>query len=145
MNNNSKWIDGATQLCAEFGPEDGIDPRYLIKNQDRKSGQQNSLRMCSAVTKVLSLVLAGDMNDPILQSIHVVDVTTEGNGQFLRISIGCQTCDSEFNELQVLDALTQVQGYLRSAIAQCINRKRVPALRFQYVGRSGERSCLFKK
>lgn len=134
MKNNTKWINAATKLCAEFGPEDGIDPRYLVKDQGRKIGHQNVLRMCNEVIKVLSLVLAGDMRDPVLQSLQVIDVTAEGNGQFLHVTVGCPECGSEINEIEALDALTQVQGYLRSEIALCINRKRVPALRFHYVG-----------
>ncbi|NOX92158.1 MAG: ribosome-binding factor A [Gammaproteobacteria bacterium] len=130
----NKWLDEVACLCAEPGPEDGIDPRYLSSAQGQKVDHQKSSRLCNEVVKVLSLVLTGEMSDPLLQAMLVIDVAVEGNGQFLRVSLGHQEPGMEIDEMQVLAALTQAQGYLRSVIAQRINRKRVPALRFHYVG-----------
>ncbi len=134
MKINNKWLDEVACLCAEPGPEDGIDPRYLSSVQGRKVDHQKSSRLCNEVVKVLSLVLAGEMSNPVLQALLVVDVTTEGNGQYLRVSLGYMEQGVEIDEIQVLTALIQVQGYLRSVIAQHINRKHVPVLRFHYVG-----------
>ena len=134
MKINNKWLAEVARLCAEPGPEDGIDPRYLSSVQGRKVDHRKSSRLCNEVVKVLSLVLAGEMSNPVLQALLVVDVTTEGNGQYLRVSLGCLEQGVEIDGIQVLAALIQVQGYLRSVIAQHINRKHVPALRFHYVG-----------
>jgi len=121
-------------LCAEIGPEDGIDPRYLKKFTCDKNYDQKSSRLCNEVSKVLSLVLAGDMGNPVLQALQVMNVSTESGGEFLNIRLAHYETHFNVNEQQLISELKRVQGYLRSAISQRINRKRVPALKFTYVG-----------
>jgi len=121
-----------SNLCAQTGEEDGIDPRYLKKYQEDKKDHQKSSRICNEVTKVISLVLAGDMGNPVLQNLQVQNVSAESDGQFLNISVAHYATDLEMDSCCVIFELKRVQGYLRSAISQRINRKRVPALKFTY-------------
>jgi len=83
---------------------------------------------------VISLVLAGEMGNPVLQNLQVQNVSLESGGQFLNISVAHYDTGLEVDSHGVISELKRIQGYLRSAITQRINRKRVPALKFTYVG-----------
>lgn len=133
-SNNISVLNEAAKLCAELGPEDGVDPRYLHKEYRYKKDHQKSSRLCSEVARVLSMVLTGDMSNPLLQTLQVIDVTSESDGQFLCVTVGHYEADFVLDDLQLISELKLVQGYLRSAITQRVNRKRVPALKFRYVG-----------
>ncbi len=145
MKTKSNWLKGAVQLCSAFGPEDGIDPRYLKKHSERDESHKASLRLCSEVSKTLALVLAGDVSDPLLQNIDVIEVKPIDNSRILVVIVGHYKA-TDVNELAVLMALSKAQGVLRCAIARSIHRKYVPALRFKYVGTlSGGNSYAYSK
>jgi len=134
----------ALKLCTEVDPFDGVKPCYLNRvpgysDQSKKDSRcrkakQKSHRICNEVSKVLSMALAGDMSNPMLQSLQVVSVTAEGAGQYLCVTVGHYDNEFDVTESQLITELKRVQGYLRSAITQRINRKRVPTLLFRYVG-----------
>jgi len=105
-----------------------------MDTQDRKADQKKTSRLCSEAAKVLSLVLTGEIGNLLLKILHVVDVTTTNDRQFLCVRAGHHEQETELDGLRILAALTQVQGYLRSIIAQSVNRKHVPAFKFRYVG-----------
>ncbi len=78
----------------------------------------------------MSIVLSGGLHDPMLQNLEVVAVKSNEEGQFLFVSIRQINVDQVVNKDQVINKLHAIQGYLRSAIAKSIERKRVPALKF---------------
>ena len=151
MKNNTNWCKEAESLCDGFGPEDGIDPRILNRGQSRKVCHHKTLQLCKEAKRVLSLVLAGEMDDPHLHILEVIEVSAEGDGQFLTVTVRCS--DAYVDEKAIIDfikiknSLNQIRGYLRSTITQSVQRKRVPALKFSVVKlkEKGEYSCLFKK
>ena len=134
MQLSNKWLEQARHLCGEISPEDGVDPRYLNKERNGQSVSYKTLQLCKEAAKVTSLILSGELGEPIIGELQVLRVDSEADGQFLRVSVGHIDADIELDEAEVLSALTRVKGYLRTAIAQNINRKRIPALKFRYVG-----------
>lgn len=130
MKISNKWLREAETLCAELGPDDGIDPCTLLRGRSRKHKQHKTLQLCKKAKRVISLVLAGEMNDPLLQALQVIEVHAESDDQFLRIEVGHSDPLDTSSEGQVLSALQQAQGYLRSVVAQSVKRKRISALRF---------------
>lgn len=138
-NSNQKATDRLTieafNLCAVYGPGDGVDPRYQNNETSNNRGNKSSSRLCNEVLKVLSLVLAGEMCNPILQSLQVINVVSVSDGQFLDVTVThYETIDVLADDQHVVAELKLIQGYLRSAITQRINRKRVPNLKFRYIG-----------
>lgn len=138
-NSNQKATDRlnneAFNLCAVYGPGDGIDPRYQSNETSNNRGIKRSLRLCNEVSKVLSLVLAGEMCNPLLQSLQVINVVSVSDGQFLDVTVAhYEAIDTLVDDQHVVAELKLIQGYMRSAITQRINRKRVPNLKFRYVG-----------
>jgi ribosome-binding factor A len=131
---NHHWTKNAGNLCAEFGAEDGIDPRYLTDKQGRKKTSRKKLQLCKEAARIISLVLTGETKQPLLRDLQVLSVEPQAEGQQLAVTVGLYASDLQISEAQVLDSLNQVQGLLRSALAHALHRKHTPALTFYYAG-----------
>lgn len=127
MNKAKYWLNKAKQLCDEIGPEDGVDPRVLARALDTKNRNHKSKQLCKETKHTLSLVLAGEISDPTLQNIEVVDVTANEDGQFLFVSVTHIASDVVSDEKKILNKLQAIQGYLRSAIAQSVSEMKTSA------------------
>jgi len=133
MNKPKHWLNEAKQLCDEIGPEDGVDPRVLAHALETTKRSHTKQTTMQRGKNTLSLVLTGEVSDPALQNIEVIDITANEDGQFLFVSVAHIASGVAPDEKQMLNKLKTIQGYLRSAIAQSVKRKRVPALKFQLV------------
>ncbi len=133
MNKSKQWLNEAKQLCDELAPEDGVDPRILARALNTNTKSHKGQQLCKEVKHTLSLVLAGELSDPTLQNLELVDVTTNEDCQFLFVSVSHIDTGIAPDEHQILNKLQAIQGFLRSAIAQSVKRKRVPALKFKLV------------
>lgn len=134
MNNQHRWINNAAHLCAEFGAEDGVDPRYVKRQQARKKTPRKNLQLCKEAARIVALVLTGETQQPLLRDLLVLSVEPEGDGSCVCVTVGQYATDSLADETEVLAALSRVQGLLRSALAQALHRKYTPTLSFRYVG-----------
>lgn len=128
-----RWAKTAAYLCAEISAEDGVDPRFLMAKQSRKKSLAKELQLGKEAARILSLVLAGETDNPLLRDLVVLSALPEGNRQHLCVTVGHYAMVA-FDEAQVLEALNREQGLLRTVLAQSINRKRVPVLTFRYLG-----------
>jgi len=134
MNSRTKWLKGAAQLCADPGPDDGVDPRILARQNENQHASYKCLQLCKEAKRIILLVMDGEIADPIIKGLCVLDVGSGRDGQFLIVTVGRVETDEKCDEALILGALVRVSGRLRGAIAQGINRKRVPNLRFKYAG-----------
>ncbi|MBK8815623.1 MAG: hypothetical protein IPN42_09040 [Methylococcaceae bacterium] len=137
MKNQTSWAATATSLCVEFGEEDGIDPRYLVK-ESRPKTSHKTLQLCKEASRIVMLVLAGEIQHPLLRDLHVLSVVSEHEGQSLYVTVAHNGDDLQVSGDEILAALKQVQGLLRCALAQAVNRKHIPVLRFRYAGVVGK-------
>jgi hypothetical protein len=130
MNQSRSWLGRAKNLCAEFGPEDGIDPRQLSKRYltDKPSHKANQL--CKVAQRVLSLVL-GEFNDPLLQSLSVVEVTSLSQGSSLLVTLSYPGVGLPEQEHLIMQSLHAVEGALRAAVARSVKRRRIAALKIK--------------
>lgn len=133
MNQSKNWRTVANKLCAEIGPEDGIDPRIIARAMDKKSKGHKSQQLGKEAWHTVSIIFSGELSDPLFQDIEVLDVTVSDDGQFLVIALSQVDTGYEFDQAIVLEKCRAVQGYLRSAIADTVHRKRVPSLKFEWV------------
>ncbi len=131
MNQPKQWLNEAKKLCDEIGPEDGVDPRLLARSIEPKPRCHKVKQLCKEAKHTLSLVLAGELYDPLLKDMDIVEVTADENGQFLCVSMIHVDTGAEPDENLILNKLQAIQGYLRSTIAQSVKRKRVPTLKFK--------------
>jgi len=139
MKNQTSWAANAASLCVEFGEEDGIDPRYFVK-ESRSKVSHKTLQLCKEASRIVTLVLAGETQHPLLRDLHVLSVVPEQEGQSLYVTVAHYGNDLQVSVDEILAALKQMQGLLRCALAQAVNRKNSPTLRFRYaivVGKGG--------
>jgi len=134
MQSTKQWLEQASQVCDEIGPDDGIDPRYLHEGRGIKAVSYKTMQLCKEAGKVLSIIFNGELGEPILNELQLIRIDSEGEGQFLCVTMGHIDPEAVLDEEVVMSALSRVKGYLRTAIAQQINRKRMPALKFKYAG-----------
>lgn len=135
----------ASVLCAESGPEDGVDPRVLARaRQEAKPRRRKDRQLCKEAFRELSLILAGETADPLLRGLDVVAIEAEDAGRQLCVTLG-HAQSVAATEADVLAALAGVRGHWRTLLAHSLGRKRVPALRYRYLGLLEEVSpCLSK-
>ncbi len=131
MKQSKNWLNEARQLCAQIDPENGIDPRIIARKRNRNPGNHKSEQLGKEARHILSMVFAGELRDPVFQVLEVIDVSASNDSQFLIVSLAATYTGLKFDEMQLLEKCQAIQGYLRSAIASSVKRKRVPALKFE--------------
>ena len=131
MRSDKTWLRVARQCCAEIGAEDGIDPRQLAKQpMDSKRGRKD-LQLCKRAKRTVDLVFAGENLNPLLRELVVNQVKQSANGNQLLVTVLTDPTLSTQETASIVEALTQARGYVRTAVAQAIERKRAPAIRFR--------------
>lgn len=74
--------------CDELGPDDGIDPRILFRNEHRRSPDDRKLQqLCSQSARAMQFALAGLCSDPILQELDVLHVEPAPDSRRLRVVV----------------------------------------------------------
>jgi ribosome-binding factor A len=88
--------------------------------------------LCRQAYRALVGALAGDVADPLLQSLSVVDVTPAPDATRLLVDLmPGAAADSAEPLHEILGRLEAVRGLLRHAVAAAIVRKRAPELVFR--------------
>jgi ribosome-binding factor A len=116
--------------CAEFGPEDGIDPRLTVRPARSRVPNRKALQLCAQVARTLSCALATECADDILQELLVASVQPAPDSTRLLIVVSPAPFAPAREPAQILEHLHRASGLLRSLIAAAIHRKRVPELVF---------------
>ena len=130
MNSSSiHWRRNASALCAELGPEDGIDPRVLARTrQESRSFCRKEQQLCKEVARLLSLILAGDTANPLLHGLQVVRIESEDSGRQLCVTLGHPQPVAS-TEADILAALASARGHWRTALAPAYASTAVPVSR----------------
>jgi hypothetical protein len=109
--NSKKRLEAVRrELCAELGPDDGLDPRTRPGRRDARTNIRD-LRLCGEVARILSLELDG---------IVVERVEPAPDASRLRVWIRAED----------LPIVERQRARLRAAVAAAIRRKRAPDLVF---------------
>lgn len=135
MNKFSKRDNAASGLCTALGEDDGVDPRLLARKRAGSKKTCHKIRqLCKEAGRVISLVLMDQADKPLLCDLQVMSVEPEHDGQNLCITVAHVVTDLDATETEVVAELKSLQGLLRCALAQAVNRKRTPGLSFRYAG-----------
>lgn len=118
--------------CDRPGPDDGIDPRILFREQrHRTRDDRKVLQLCSQAARAIGFALAGACSDPVLQRLGVLAVRPAPDAGRLLVVVG--PADDPDEARQVLAHLEAARGLLRSAVASSVHRRRAPDLCFAVV------------
>jgi ribosome-binding factor A len=113
-----------TNLCAEPGAEDGIDPR-LAPSESGHASNRKALQLCRQVERALSVSLEGD----ILRDLAVQSVIPAPDSSRLLVTFTFQGAES-VTSADVHAALAEASASLRGIVATAIHRKKTPQLAF---------------
>ena len=103
----------------------------MFGHQPPAQVQRKVQQLCRQVEERLSLVLAGEVEDPALQDLYVVDVSPEpGSGRFI-VRLARAPGTAHHPIVTLLARLDALRSFFRGEIAAAIHRKRTPDLVFQ--------------
>ncbi|NRD59353.1 MULTISPECIES: ribosome-binding factor A [Corallococcus] len=89
------------------------------------------LRVQSTLSEDVSLLFRSELSDPRLEGVALTSCELSPEGRTVRIGY---SLPHDANPATVKEALARAEGFLRSRLAQHLNLKRTPHLRFILVG-----------
>ena len=89
------------------------------------------LRVQSTLSEDVSLLFRSELSDPRLEDITLTSCELSPEGRTVRIGY---SLPHDADPAAVKEALARAEGFLRSRLAQHLNLKRTPHLRFVLVG-----------
>ena len=125
-------LEDLAAFCAQVGPEDGVDPRKLFHNENRKANDRKTYQLCKQTSVAVGLALAAERTESILRDLQVVAIQPAPDCSRLRVVVAPVDASVKLAAPEVLTALEAVAGRLRSEVAEAIHRKRVPTLLFEF-------------
>jgi ribosome-binding factor A len=88
----------------------------------------------SSLFQEVDLLFRGELSDPRLEGVALSSFELSPDGRLVRIGYTLTPEAASSGTRAVQDALERASGYLRSQLALHLNLKRVPQLRFIYIG-----------
>ncbi len=92
------------------------------------------LRVQSALFQEVARLFRGELSDPVLEGVAVTSLELTPDGRNARIGFTLPPEAALDGPRPVEDALARASGFIRAQLAQGLDLKRVPHLRFVYVG-----------
>ncbi len=132
MDSRKKRIEYLAALCAELGPEDGIDPRRLRDtSRSRHAGNRKDRQLCKQIERALGLVLP-DL-DSVLAELQILRVEPAPDSTHILVIVAPCPGGPRPAEVEVAEALGQCATRLRYEASCAINRRRAPEITYHYV------------
>lgn len=97
-------------------------------------------QLCKEVERHLTLVLEGEVEDPLLEGVQVASVSPLDGTALLKVEI-CVPDDRQEVSAAVLAHLNGAAGWLRREVASAINRRRAPQLTFSLASEPAPDQC----
>ncbi|MBT5229750.1 MAG: hypothetical protein HOM11_05680 [Methylococcales bacterium] len=95
-----------------------------------KTNRRKLSQLCRQAERALTCVFEGELGNPILNQITLLEVTPAEHGRAIVVTVGPITDSEATTRSQVETALQHADGRLRSILAQTMSRKRVPLLNY---------------
>lgn len=118
-------VRGGIFPCDRLLPGDGLDPRYDRNEHNHKVVNRKALQLCAQVKDILNLALSA-CGDEVLHDAYVDSVIPAPDSTQLLVTV----CTKREKAI-VQEHLQRANGLLRTEVAMCITRKRVPNLRYE--------------
>ena len=127
MPNEDRWRAQMRALCEELGPDDGLSSEEIAKTErQRRRISTKHRRLAGQVKRAIELAL-GAAEDVALQGVLVVRCDPDPSGGPFRVVVRPHDV-SEVDH--VWARVLAAQGWLRAEVAQAVQRKNAPELRF---------------
>ncbi|MFY2556375.1 ribosome-binding factor A [Corallococcus terminator] len=110
---------------------EGAASSFSLSSSEPPSARH--LRVQSTLFQEVSLLFRSGLSDPRLEGVSPTSFELTPDGRLIRIGYTL-TPAAASGAREVQEALARASGYLRSQLAQHLDLKRVPQLRFIYIG-----------
>ncbi len=120
---------GFRRRCVSRGG--GLRPIFGDADSRDRKPDYKTAALCKQVRRTVSLVLAGECGDPVLQELMVDDVVPAPHAGRLLVRVMLRTQPGGTGLAEVLQRLSAVEGLLRARVGESIVRKRTPELTFE--------------
>lgn len=106
-----------------------VDPDIYFSDRQDPTQQRKTDQLRVAIRRALTAALDCDVDDPLLEDLHVQDVLAEPGGVFVAVF-----STSKPERIDLLQArLREAAPVFRSALATGLTRKRLPQVTFYVV------------
>jgi ribosome-binding factor A len=112
-------------LCSQWGPDDGIDPRLEPRRPLGKVSNRKTLQLCRQVERILNGVLEGE----ILRDLSVHSVLPAPDSSRMLVTV-VHHGSPDIAIADILTRLREAYAKLRSQVAIAIHRRKTPELSF---------------
>ena|SRR5688500_2253929 len=99
-----------------------VDPDLYFSDRESPSHQRKSEQLRVAIRRALTAALGCDVDDPLLDELHVHDVLVEPGGSFSALFATRRIDSLDLAQ----DRLREAAPVFRLALARALARKRVP-------------------
>jgi ribosome-binding factor A len=105
-----------------------------LSSSEVESIPARHLRVQSILFQEVSRLFRGELSDPLLEGVSVTSLELSSDGRNARIGFTLPPELADTGPAPVEEALTRASSFIRSQLALGLDLKRVPHLRFIYVG-----------
>jgi ribosome-binding factor A len=116
----SRRREGASLSSSSLSPSENPTARHL--------------RVQSSLFQEVSLLFRGGLSDPRLEGVSLSSFELSPDGRTARIGYTLSPEAAASGTRAVQESLERASGYIRSQLASHLDLKRVPQLRFIYIG-----------
>jgi ribosome-binding factor A len=105
-----------------------------LLSSEAESVPARHLRIQSLLFQEVSRLFRGELSDPLLEGVAVTSLELTPDGRNARLGFTVPPELAGTGPAQIEEALKRASGFIRSQLALGLDLKRVPHLRFVYVG-----------
>ncbi|MCO6047261.1 hypothetical protein NG895_25455 [Aeoliella sp. ICT_H6.2] len=117
--------------CGEIHEDDGVDPReYFRTGRNHSKLDRKAKQLCRQVAETLDQILAGETGDDMLRDLRVAQVIPAPDASRLQVTVETSGSKAGFDRCELEARLARIAGFLRTAVAGTITRKKAPSLSF---------------
>ncbi len=134
MKHRKKLVQHDSRLAGSFQPDDGVDPRYDVRETSVSRGKldRKAAQLCTQIRRALEYIVPESLADSEWD-VLVVDVQPAPNTGNLLVLLQPLEILDEDRQRQLEFAIFERSGSIRTAIAGVIQRRKVPTLTFRVV------------
>jgi len=108
--------------------------KHRRSHAETESIPARHLRIQSLLFQEVSRLFRGELSDPLLEGVAVTSLELTPDGRNARLGFTLPPEFANTGPAPVEEALKRASGFIRSQLALGLDMKRVPHLRFIYVG-----------
>ncbi|MBL0698422.1 ribosome-binding factor A [Comamonas sp. JC664] len=106
----------------------------MSSSRNRRQPASRHLRVQSHLSQEVARTFRGELSDPMLEGVALTSFELAPDGRLVRIGYTVTPEAAASGLRPVQRALDRASGYLRSQLAEHLDLKRAPQLRFIYIG-----------